>query len=113
MAIWYILWSSGILPPVLVYCAKKNLATLVVGRKKERIFLCLNEDFFCLNEKKRFFVFEHVRKQFGYACLLTRRKHCVYTDCRKMCAAAVFSGKARLCRSKKRCQLLHVFIRFN
>jgi hypothetical protein len=28
MAIWYILWSFGIFPPVLVSCTKKNLATL-------------------------------------------------------------------------------------
>jgi hypothetical protein len=28
MAIWYILWSFGLLSPVLVYCTKKNLATL-------------------------------------------------------------------------------------
>jgi hypothetical protein len=28
MAIWYILWSFGILLPVLVFCTKKNLATL-------------------------------------------------------------------------------------
>jgi hypothetical protein len=28
MAIWYILWSFGIFFPVLVFCTKKNLATL-------------------------------------------------------------------------------------
>jgi hypothetical protein len=29
MAIWYILWSCGIFSPVLVFCTKKNLATLL------------------------------------------------------------------------------------
>jgi hypothetical protein len=29
MAIWCILWSFGIIIHVLVFCAKKNLATLV------------------------------------------------------------------------------------
>jgi hypothetical protein len=28
MAIWYILWSFGTFFPVLVFCTKKNLATL-------------------------------------------------------------------------------------
>jgi hypothetical protein len=28
-AIWYVVWHLGIYPPVLVYCVKKNLATLV------------------------------------------------------------------------------------
>jgi hypothetical protein len=28
VAIWYILWSFGVFFPVLVYCTKKNLATL-------------------------------------------------------------------------------------
>jgi hypothetical protein len=31
MAIWYILWSFGIFSSVLVFCTKKNLATLVVS----------------------------------------------------------------------------------
>jgi hypothetical protein len=29
IAVWYILWSIGIFLPALVYCTKKNLATLV------------------------------------------------------------------------------------
>jgi hypothetical protein len=29
MAIWYILWSFGILFPILLCCTKKNLATLM------------------------------------------------------------------------------------
>jgi hypothetical protein len=28
-AIWYIFWSFGLFFPVLVFCTKKNLATLV------------------------------------------------------------------------------------
>jgi hypothetical protein len=28
MALWYILWSFGLFFPVLVYCNKRNLATL-------------------------------------------------------------------------------------
>jgi hypothetical protein len=32
MAIWYILWLFGIpIFPILVFCTKKNLATLVAG----------------------------------------------------------------------------------
>jgi hypothetical protein len=33
MAIWYILWPFGIFFTVLVFCAKKNLATLIRARK--------------------------------------------------------------------------------
>jgi hypothetical protein len=34
VAIWYISWLFiGYIFPVLVYCTKKNLATLVAGRK--------------------------------------------------------------------------------
>jgi hypothetical protein len=33
IAIWYILWSFWYFPPVLVYCTKKNLATLESGKK--------------------------------------------------------------------------------
>jgi hypothetical protein len=29
MAIWYFSWSFGIFIPILVFCTKKNLATLV------------------------------------------------------------------------------------
>jgi hypothetical protein len=29
MAIWYIIWSFGILPPILVYCTTENQATLL------------------------------------------------------------------------------------
>jgi amino acid permease len=36
MAIRYILWSFGIFLPVLVFCTKKNLATL----RKTRFFKC-------------------------------------------------------------------------
>jgi hypothetical protein len=31
MAIWYILWSFGIFLTVLVFCTKKNLATLTLS----------------------------------------------------------------------------------
>jgi hypothetical protein len=34
MAICYILWSFGIFLPILVFCTKKNLATLVVDTKR-------------------------------------------------------------------------------
>jgi hypothetical protein len=34
MAIWYILWSFGIYLPVLVFCTKQNLATLVLTLAK-------------------------------------------------------------------------------
>jgi hypothetical protein len=33
--IWYILWSFGIFFPDLVFCTKKNLATLAPDRKKD------------------------------------------------------------------------------
>jgi hypothetical protein len=36
MAIWYILWSFGIFFPVLVFCTKKNLATLPERKKKSK-----------------------------------------------------------------------------
>jgi hypothetical protein len=32
MDIWYSLWKFGIFFPVLVFCTKKNLATLVRGQ---------------------------------------------------------------------------------
>jgi hypothetical protein len=35
MAIWYILWSFGIISPVLVCCTKKNLATPIGTEKNE------------------------------------------------------------------------------
>jgi hypothetical protein len=37
MPIWYILWSFGIVSPVLVRCVTKNLATLV-----QHVVLTLN-----------------------------------------------------------------------
>jgi hypothetical protein len=38
IAIWYILWSFGIFSPFLVHCTKKNLATLLVFKKKRHFF---------------------------------------------------------------------------
>jgi hypothetical protein len=37
-AIWYILWLFGIFSPVLVYCTKKNLATLLMTMTLVRHF---------------------------------------------------------------------------
>jgi hypothetical protein len=34
MDIWYILWSFGLFFPVLVFCTKKNLATLLPNSNK-------------------------------------------------------------------------------
>jgi hypothetical protein len=38
-AIWYILWSLDTFFPVLVYCTKKNLATLAQGCQNGRLII--------------------------------------------------------------------------
>jgi hypothetical protein len=54
LAIWYILWSLGIYFPVLVFCTKKNLATLVNASPSQTVWP-VRAMFFKLQEWHNFF----------------------------------------------------------
>jgi hypothetical protein len=66
MVVWYILWSLGIFFPVLVFCTKKNLATLIPNT------YALAEDAVCIHEgaliniKVSFFCFCYEVKASSY-----------------------------------------------
>jgi hypothetical protein len=58
IAIWYILWSFGIFDPFLVYCANKNLATLVHIAKHFFVCSLKNKTFYRVSVWKKFHLTE-------------------------------------------------------